>query len=87
MIRDAAVYMLNKLVMEPAGWESFTNGYELDDEAWIADVPVGPGVYLLYTPGHFFRAARRWHLSALHRQGNKNRWPPPSAARALEIHS
>jgi hypothetical protein len=54
MIRDAAVYMLNKLVMEPTGWEPFTAGYDLDDEAWIADVPVGPGVYLLYTPGHLF---------------------------------
>lgn len=54
MIRHAAVYMLNKLVMEPAGWKSFTVGHDLDDEGWMAEVPVGPGVYLLYTPGHFF---------------------------------
>lgn len=54
MIRDAAVCMLNKLVMEPAGWKPFTVGYDLDGEEWIADVPVGAGVYVLYTPGHFF---------------------------------
>jgi hypothetical protein len=54
MIRDAAVYMLNKLVMEPAGWEPFTVGYDLDAEDWIADVPADAGVYLLYTSGHFF---------------------------------
>ena len=48
MIRDAAVYMLNKLVMEPSGWEPFTVGYDLDGDDWIADVPTGAGVYLLY---------------------------------------
>ena len=51
MIRDAAVYML---VMGPSGWEPFTVGYDLDGDDWIADVPTGAGVYLLYTPGHFF---------------------------------
>jgi hypothetical protein len=54
MIRDAAVYMLNHLVLRPAGWDSFAASYNLDDEQWINDVPTGPGVYLLYTPGHFF---------------------------------
>jgi hypothetical protein len=54
MIRDAAVYMLNKLVMEPSGWEPFTTGYDLGDEDWIANVPTGAGVYLLYTPSNFF---------------------------------
>jgi hypothetical protein len=29
-------------------------GYDLDGDDWIADVPVGGGVYLLYTPGHLF---------------------------------
>jgi hypothetical protein len=54
MIRDAAVYMLNKLVMEPAGWESFAVGYDLDGEDWIDGVPSGAGVYLLYTPAHSY---------------------------------
>jgi len=54
MIRDAAVYMLNKLVMEPVGLESFSVGYDLDTGEWINDVPAGAGVYLLYTPGHFY---------------------------------
>lgn len=43
MIRDAAVYMLNHLVLRPAGREPFTTSYDLDDEELIMLIwPVSP---------------------------------------------
>lgn len=54
MIRDAAIYLLNRLVLQPAGWAPLETGFELDNDGWIEDVPTGPGVYVLYTPRHFY---------------------------------
>jgi hypothetical protein len=54
MIRDVAVYLLNRLVLQPAGWAPLDVGYDLDSDDWINDVPTGAGVYVLYTPRHFY---------------------------------
>ena len=54
MIRDAAVYFLNRLVLQPAGWAPFDASFDLDSDDWIKEAPNGAGVYVLYTPRHFY---------------------------------
>ena len=54
MIRDAAVYLLNHLVLTPNGWDPFELTFDLGNKDALREVPNSPGVYLLSTPGHFF---------------------------------
>ncbi|WP_067721729.1 hypothetical protein [Nocardia yamanashiensis] len=54
MIRDAGAYLLNQLVLLPAGWPAFETSHDFDEQDWLDMAPTSAGVYLFHTPGHHF---------------------------------